>query len=111
MDTAGSIIVVGSFTGELDFDPGPGEDIHAGDEGSVFITKLDVNGTHVWTQVLTVNSSTGHPHGQSRLPRTATSQSPAESVFDVLNGVEIPNGLLFEPIYSADCLTLTVVSL
>jgi len=43
--------VTGTFKETVDFDPGPGEDLHTSNGGEdVFLSKFDVNGNFVWTR-------------------------------------------------------------
>lgn len=52
MDSMENIIITGDFGGEVDFDPGPGEDIQTSPmEMSVFCNKLDKDGNHLWANV------------------------------------------------------------
>lgn len=46
----GGAVVTGGFEGTVDFDPGPGEDIHTSNGGKdAYITKLTADGSQVWT--------------------------------------------------------------
>lgn len=48
-DSEGNVYVSGTFSGTMDFDPGPGTDSLTAQGGSdIFIQKLDSNGNHVW---------------------------------------------------------------
>lgn len=51
IDSAGNIYVCGMFSGTVDFDPGPGEDIHTSDglEYS-YLTKFDPGGNFIWAR-------------------------------------------------------------
>ncbi len=51
-DPEGSLILVGSFTGEVDFDPGDSVELHntTGASFDAFVTKLDGDGNHIWTR-------------------------------------------------------------
>lgn len=50
-DSAGNIIVVGSFEGNVDFDPGVSVDEHESEGFSdIFISKFDSNQNYLWTQ-------------------------------------------------------------
>lgn len=50
-DNAGNVIAVGHFDGTVDFDPGPGTDMHTGDsEWEPFVWKLDAQGNHLWAR-------------------------------------------------------------
>ncbi len=53
VDDSENSYVGGHFRGEVDFDPGPGEDIRIADDNhdSVFISKFDAEGNHIWTQI------------------------------------------------------------
>ena len=49
----GSVIVIGSFRHSVDFDPGPGSDVHTApseEESASFITKYSGNGDYEWTR-------------------------------------------------------------
>jgi hypothetical protein len=53
VDGAGNAYATGVFEGPLDFDPGPGTDIHDSNvEGSIFLTKLHADGSYAWTHIL-----------------------------------------------------------
>jgi hypothetical protein len=53
----GSIIVSGYFYSTVDFDPGPGEDLHsAGDDADAFILKLSRAGDFVWCRTIGASS-------------------------------------------------------
>lgn len=62
-DASGNTLVTGSFTGTVDFDPGPGKEELAGSlYPSVFIAKYDVNGNFIWAKAIpkgTENVGTG----------------------------------------------------
>jgi uncharacterized protein (AIM24 family) len=47
LDSAGNVLVTGSFYGDLDFGGGS---LHGAGGEDVFIAKLDVNGGHVWSK-------------------------------------------------------------
>jgi hypothetical protein len=50
-DGAGNVYVVGDFQGAVDFDPGPGVDMHATKAFfDAFLSKLDANGGFVWAR-------------------------------------------------------------
>lgn len=50
-DNAGNVLAAGSFDGTVDFDPGPGTDMHTGDsEWEPFVWKLDAQGDHLWVK-------------------------------------------------------------
>ena len=49
-DSSGNVVFTGGFSGpwhDIDFDPGPGEDIRSG--GGAFVTKLLADGSYGWT--------------------------------------------------------------
>jgi len=48
----GSILVSGTFATAVDFDPGPGTDVHspAGNDFGAYVVKLDGSGDHVWAR-------------------------------------------------------------
>lgn len=49
----GTAYLAGTFSGRLDFDPGPGMDVHdGGNQGLTFLTKFDGGGKYAWTRVL-----------------------------------------------------------
>lgn len=51
IDGAGNVYTTGSFTGIIDFDPGPGTyNLDAGTGTDIFILKLDVSGNYVWAK-------------------------------------------------------------
>ncbi len=49
LDDAGNVIVTGTFAGQVDFDPGPGQEIRTS-KGSddIFISKFDPDGSLIW---------------------------------------------------------------
>ncbi|MBI5095897.1 MAG: SBBP repeat-containing protein [Candidatus Hydrogenedentes bacterium] len=49
-DAEGNVLVVGSFSGGVDFDPGPGDYPIYSNGGNVFIVKLDYNGGFLWAK-------------------------------------------------------------
>jgi hypothetical protein len=50
VDDTGNLYVTGFFSGQIDFDPGPDEEIHASNGGwDAFMSKFDVEGNHLWT--------------------------------------------------------------
>jgi len=53
VDSTGSIYVTGLFQGSVDFDPGPGTDVHSSTGGFMmdpFLLKLDSSGNFVWAR-------------------------------------------------------------
>lgn len=53
VDSSGALYIVGAFTGDVDFDPGTGVDMRSSVFfQNVFITKLNGDGTYVWTKAL-----------------------------------------------------------
>ena len=53
LDGSGNVYTVGLFDGTADFDPGAGAadlTTSAGDEGDIFVSKLDSNGNFVWAR-------------------------------------------------------------
>ncbi|MDV6029538.1 MAG: hypothetical protein F9B45_05410 [Phycisphaera sp. RhM] len=54
----GSVYTTGSFSGTVDFDPGPGTiDLTGGGGNNVFVSKLDAAGHFVWARALGGNGS------------------------------------------------------
>ena len=55
-DFSGNVYVWGFFTGAVDFDPGPGEDIHTSKDinsvysSDAYLSKFDSNGNFVWAK-------------------------------------------------------------
>jgi hypothetical protein len=50
-DNGSNFYVIGQFFGNIDFDPGPGEDYHdAGHQWDSFFSKYDTDGNYVWTR-------------------------------------------------------------
>lgn len=47
VDGAGSIVLAGTFSGEIDFDPGPDLDLHSAGFGDTFITRLMPGGVYI----------------------------------------------------------------
>jgi hypothetical protein len=56
VDHQGDILAIGAFDEEVDFDPGPGEDIHTALGNDFFVTKLHVDGTYAWTRTVGIPS-------------------------------------------------------
>ncbi|MBI1825799.1 MAG: hypothetical protein HY287_16610 [Planctomycetes bacterium] len=48
----GSALVTGSFNGTVDFDPGPGEDLHSTATYAPFVTKILSDGKYGWTRTI-----------------------------------------------------------
>lgn len=46
----GSLYVIGEFYGIVDFDPGQGEDFHDAVDDSIYLSKFDEYGNHLWTR-------------------------------------------------------------
>lgn len=59
LDGSGNIYFAGNLSGELDFDPGEGVDIHSSDGASTFVTKIMSDGSYGWTRVFGGNRSSG----------------------------------------------------
>jgi hypothetical protein len=57
VDVAGNIYTTGSFSGTVDFDPGPGiTNLTAVGSDSAFVSKLDASGNFVWARSFDGNS-------------------------------------------------------
>ncbi|MEZ5045581.1 MAG: hypothetical protein R2831_01170 [Chitinophagaceae bacterium] len=52
LDTLGHAYLTGKFSGSVDFDPGPGTQIHS--NANNFILKLDTSGSFVWAKSLNI---------------------------------------------------------
>ncbi len=52
IDSLGDVYVAAAFKGTVDFDPGPGEDIHSSppDEPAAFLSKFDASGGFKWVR-------------------------------------------------------------
>ena len=60
VDSAGNIYLAGHFTGSVDFDPGSAEYIdYAGDECSMFFSKLSTSGEFIWVKSIYGTSNNG----------------------------------------------------
>ena len=56
-DAAGNILVAGSFTGTVDFDPGPAtQNITSTNNSDGYLLKLDASGNFVWVRTIAGNS-------------------------------------------------------
>jgi len=52
-DSAGNVLVTGSFHNSVDFDPGPGLVLHTSNGGyDIFLSKLSGEGSHLWTRTM-----------------------------------------------------------
>ena len=51
VDLAGGVYIAGDFTGTVDFDPGPGEDLHYSGGSNVFVSRFDTDGNFLWVRV------------------------------------------------------------
>jgi hypothetical protein len=60
VDPSGNVYIIGSFSGSVDFDPGPGTDIRIGDWNDVFLQKYNSSGTLQWTRAF---GGTSNDHG------------------------------------------------
>lgn len=50
-DILGNVFVTGNFTGNVDFDPGPGTDLHSSNGfADIYIHKMDASGNYQWTK-------------------------------------------------------------
>ncbi|WP_276135070.1 T9SS type A sorting domain-containing protein [Polluticoccus soli] len=65
-DTAGNVVVIGSFIGSVDLDPGPGSSIYisglSGTIEDVFVLKLDAAGNTIWHGIRQVTNSGSQVH-------------------------------------------------
>jgi len=53
VDAFGSVFVIGTFSGQADFDPGPGEtSLTSNGDEDIFVLKLDADGNFVWAVTL-----------------------------------------------------------
>jgi hypothetical protein len=52
VDSADNVYVAGSFSGTIDFDPGPGSDVHAAIITAGMVVKLNGSGTLAWTRII-----------------------------------------------------------
>jgi len=50
IDSSNNLWLTGSFSGEAEFDSGPGEDKHTADGWDAYLTKYDLDGNYQWTQ-------------------------------------------------------------
>jgi hypothetical protein len=50
VDISGHVLATGTFSGTVDFDPGPGSFNLSSSSGAAFITKLDANGNFIWAK-------------------------------------------------------------
>jgi hypothetical protein len=51
IDGSGNAYVAGNFHGEVDFDPGAGEDYQqSGSSKGIFVSKFDTNGNYIWAR-------------------------------------------------------------
>lgn len=57
-DNAGNVYTTGFFSTTVDFDPGPGVDLHSGND-DLFVQKLDSSGNFVWAYTYGLNGSDG----------------------------------------------------
>jgi len=51
LDNSKNLIFFGSYVNDVDFDPGPGQDIHFGHDEENYICKLDSNWNYLWGNV------------------------------------------------------------
>jgi hypothetical protein len=51
-DASGAVYFAGAFSGEIDLDPGTGEDLHEDFTGGGFLVKLDASGSFVWSRLV-----------------------------------------------------------
>ena len=50
MDNDGNIYSMGIFASDVDFDPGPGVDIHSSTNPCAFLNKTSPTGNYMWTR-------------------------------------------------------------
>jgi hypothetical protein len=62
LDASGNIYSTGTFSGTIDFDPGPGVYNLSGSGGDIYISKLDQNGNFLWAKAM--GSFSGAEYGQ-----------------------------------------------
>jgi hypothetical protein len=63
-DQSGNVITTGSYIGFVDFDPGPGvAAVSLANYYGIFISKLNLAGTHQWVYRCIKNSGAGHDSG------------------------------------------------
>jgi len=63
VDASGNVFTTGSFTGTVDFDPGPGVfNLIAVGSGNIFVSKLNAAGNFVWAKQM---GGTGSGYGSS----------------------------------------------
>ncbi|MEA3443164.1 MAG: hypothetical protein U9R19_00405, partial [Bacteroidota bacterium] len=61
VDDAGNVYTVGSYSGIVDFDPGPGVyNLNAALDGEIFIMKMDAFGNFVWAKALGISNDFGN---------------------------------------------------
>jgi subtilase family serine protease len=58
IDSAGNIYVTGWFSGSIDFDPGPGTDIHTSGPFTGFMLKLHADGSFAWALTIPFTDET-----------------------------------------------------
>jgi hypothetical protein len=51
-DASGAVYAAGSFQGQVDLDPGTGQDVHQDYSGSGFLLKLDASGNFAWSRLV-----------------------------------------------------------
>jgi subtilisin-like proprotein convertase family protein len=64
-DSMDNLFILGNFSGTgVDFDPGAGTDLFTATRGSVFLTRINVDGTYAWTKATgsTVSGAAAYVH-------------------------------------------------
>lgn len=107
-NAAGDIFIAGHFQGTVDFNPGPGEDIHTAiprglQQDNLFVSKYNSDGSYAWTITLE-GAFDGYYYwsylldltydNNSGVILTGTVDSPI-TVHDISSAIETPSGSKF----------------